>query len=163
VVESRLRLIAVGSPFGADRIAWDAVAALGPLPKGIEAVCCVNPVSELPALLQGADTVLLVDAMLDVAPGTVVRCSRDELKGRERQLSSHGLSVDLALDLAAALGELPPRLEIIGLGVGSEAGAGTVSFEAAAIHYARVLWDEIDGALPPFARSDAVAYEEACA
>jgi hydrogenase maturation protease len=157
----KLRVIAVGSPFGADRIAWDVVEAMGPLPDGIEAVCCVNPLSELPALLRSAETVLLVDAMLGVPLGTVLRCSRDDLKAREREMSSHGLSVDLALDLAAALGELPPRLVVIGLGIGSGAEQGKVSLQGAANRYASALRGEIERRSPPLAGRGAIANEEA--
>lgn len=115
----RLRVIAVGSPFGADRIAWDALELLrAELPPGVEAHCCVHPVSELPQWLSGAEAVMLVDAMAGVAIGEVVRCGRAELAERGQGLSSHGLSVDLALDLAAALGELPAALAVVGLGVG---------------------------------------------
>lgn len=159
----RVRVIAIGSPFGADRIAWDVVAALGPLPDGIEAVCCVSPLSELPALLRGANAVLLVDAMLGVAPGAVLRCSRHDLKAREGEVSSHGLSVDLALDLAEALGELPPRLDIIGLGIGSEAAQGKVSIEGTAHQHARALRNEIERASLPLTRHDAIAYGEVSA
>lgn len=158
----RLRIVGVGSPFGADRIAWDVVEALGPLPDGVEAACCVSPLSELPALLRGAEAVLLVDAMLGVPPGTMLRCSREDLKVRQDKVSSHGLSVDLALDLAEALGELPPRLNIIGLGIGSADGQGKVSLHGTADHYAKSLRGEIEG-VSPVPGSDAIAREEASA
>jgi hydrogenase maturation protease len=138
----RLRVVAVGSPHGADRIAWEVAAMLDAqaLPQGTEVRCCVHPPSELGPLLQGADSVFLIDAMIDVAPGEMRRCGPAALQRRRAALSSHGLSVDLALDLAEALGELPRSLAIFGLGVGgSSAPADDHQIAAALPHYAAAL------------------------
>ena len=138
----RLRIVGIGSPFGADRLGWDVIdmAGSGPLPDGVEAVRCANPLSELPALMRGVESVFLVDALAGVPPGTVVRCTRAELRDRDATLSSHGLSVDLALDLAEALGELPRSLRIFGLGIGVEPEADADQALAAVLpHYAAAL------------------------
>ncbi|MCK7492886.1 MAG: hypothetical protein MZW92_16240 [Comamonadaceae bacterium] len=41
----RLRIVGIGSPFGADRLGWDVIdmASAGPLPDGVEAVRCAQP------------------------------------------------------------------------------------------------------------------------
>lgn len=116
----RLRILGIGSPFGADRLGWDVVERLNaqPLPDGVEAVSCAHPISELLPQLEGIDAAIVVDAMAGVPAGKVVRCRLRDLRDGASPHSIHGLSVVTAVDLAMALGMLPPSLEILGLGIG---------------------------------------------
>ncbi|MBL8490624.1 MAG: hydrogenase maturation protease [Rhodocyclaceae bacterium] len=117
----RVRVIGLGSPFGDDRIGWEVVDRLveSGLPEGVEAVRCENPGRDLLPLLDGAGRAILVDALRgEGRPGEVVRCSRGDLADGPDRWSTHGFGVAAMLDLAASLGSLPGRLEIIGIEAG---------------------------------------------
>jgi hydrogenase maturation protease len=114
-----LRIVGIGSDAGDDRLGWLALAALRdvPMPADTELHCIAAPATELLPLLMGARRVILVDAVAsDARPGSLVRCHPRDLERATGEVSSHGLSVDTALDLAAALGERPDVL-LIGLAV----------------------------------------------
>ena len=117
---SAVRIIGLGSPFGDDRAGWAAVAALAaaPLPPGVEAIFCANPATELLPALRGARRVVLVDAVAGGDPGAIVRGDRAALRASRAGVSSHGLALDAVLDLAAALGELPPEVGLVGVATG---------------------------------------------
>jgi hydrogenase maturation protease len=115
-----LRIVGIGSHVGDDRLGWMAVDALRgvPMPADTELHTIASPATELLPLLQGAQRVILVDAVAcEDRAGSVVRCNPRDLERRGAAVSGHGLSVDMALDLAAALGELPAEVLLIGLAV----------------------------------------------
>jgi hydrogenase maturation protease len=117
---SGTRIIGIGSALGDDRIGWDAVDALRdvPLPADTELHRVAAPAAELLPLLAGARRVILVDAVANGdAPGRVVRCDPRALVRRDGEVSGHGISVDMVLDLAAALGDLPAALTLIGVSI----------------------------------------------
>lgn len=117
---SGTRIIGIGSAIGDDRIGWDAIDALRgvPLPADTELHRVAAPAAELLPLLAGARRVILVDAVANGdAPGRVVRCDPRALVRHDGDISGHGLSVDTVLDLAAALGDLPAALTLIGVSV----------------------------------------------
>lgn len=119
----RIRVIGVGTRRG-DDAAGLAVAKklnLAPLPASVSVVECERPGLDLLDELPGADVVVLVDAMLSGKPaGTVHRIPVRRLRP-QRDFSSHGLGVSEALELATALGRLPPRVEIVGIERGAAA------------------------------------------
>ncbi len=105
-------MIGVGTPFGDDAagllVAEDLAA------DGVEAVACGRPLELLDAF-DGADAVVLVDATRSGRdPGTVHEPALGELR-EARPLSSHGLGVRQALELARALGRGPQRVAIVGV------------------------------------------------
>ena len=76
-----------------------------------------TPPAELFTEWDGFDLVILVDAVLDERPaGSVLRWDlvRDALPARQRS-SSHGFGLGEAVELARALGRLPPRLIAYGI------------------------------------------------
>ncbi len=114
-----VRIIGIGSPFGADRAGWLAVARLAARndwPRPVEWRTLDRPGTALLDHLSGADHVILIDALLDGGAGTVRRLQPSELK-RTAPLSSHGAGVAETLDLGRTLGLLPPRLDILGIPV----------------------------------------------
>lgn len=118
-----MRVIGLGSPFGDDRIGWQVATLLAEasLPAGVDAVCCENPGRDLLPLLDGMTWVILVDALRgNGTPGDIVRCTQDDIVQTPDRWSSHGLGVAEMLDLAASLGCLPARLEIIGIEAGNQ-------------------------------------------
>lgn len=121
-------IIGVGSPFGADRVGWQALALLerqglaAEFPQlDIRFEQCDRPGSRLLTLLAAAGGTLIIDAMCSGAPaGTVRLFAADELAGETGLLSSHGFGVVDALALGRALGRatgagLPEALLILGI------------------------------------------------
>jgi len=116
------RVIGIGSPFGADQLAWLAIDHLAG--KGLtecELIKLDRPGSRLLQQLQGAHRVILLDAVaLDEAPGSATHLSPESLEQVMCVTSSHGFGVAQALSLAAQLGELPSVLHLIGLHAGTD-------------------------------------------
>jgi hydrogenase maturation protease len=129
-------IIGLGSAHGDDQIGLVAVQALArhELPPGCTLHACTSPASELLPLLAGAQHAILVDAMVDGGPpGRVLCCEGSQLQARSATASSHGLSVDGMLALAAALGELPATVTLAGISIAStEAHAPGLSVAARA-------------------------------
>ncbi|MEZ4445456.1 MAG: hydrogenase maturation protease [Polyangiaceae bacterium] len=99
------RVIAIGQPFaGDDGVAFAVLDALGPPPPGVE-LLRVRDASALIPLLEDADRVVVVDAVVGGAPGDVHLLGLDDLEASGMtDLSSHGLGVVAALRLARRLG-----------------------------------------------------------
>ena len=87
-------------------------------------------------LWQGADTVILIDAVHSGAkPGTIHRLDAhaQPIAKRFFRLSTHAFGLAEAVELARALGRLPPRLIVYGVeGKSFEAGVGLSPGVAAA-------------------------------
>ena len=112
------RIICLGSYQGSDEAAWrlaDALSARPELLGEFEVVCCASP-AQMAALCAGTNALVVIDATPDLAPGCVQRLSEAELAARD-SCSSHGVDLLTALGVARALGDLPPRVAILGLGV----------------------------------------------
>ncbi len=116
----RVRVVALGSDHGDDRAGWDAARLAAPrLPPGADVVLTGDPL----AVLEGrADALVVVDACRGAGPPGSVHRFDWPAPGLARvgAVSSHGVGVAAALDLAAALGRLPPRVVVFAV----EAGAG---------------------------------------
>jgi hydrogenase maturation protease len=139
-----MRLIGVGNRLRGDDAAGLLVAehVREAAPAGIEVVSAPRDAAALLDALDGADAVVVVDALAGVDPGRVLR--HDALAGPlppTRDPSSHGLGVAEAIELARALGRLPPRVTVYGIGAASfDVGAPpSVEVAAAARRLAREL------------------------
>lgn len=118
------RVICLGSPHGADALAWRladalearlaAAAAGGDVP---EFVRCASP-AQIGGLFAGADAIVILDAVVQLPAGTLRELTAAELED-QRAHSSHGVGLATVLALARALGDLPERVTILGLGVGA--------------------------------------------
>lgn len=123
-----VRIIGVGSPFGDDRIGFEAVeaiAASGLLERfpdlAITALCCDRPGNRLVAALEGADVAIVVDAMRSDAVRGTIRCwDGGAIATTAPLLSSHGFGVAGALALGRALDALPPRVVVCGIEIGND-------------------------------------------
>jgi len=119
-------ILGVGSPFGADRLGWQAVEALARLPLAaqfphldIRFEQSDRPGSRLLALLGQADAALIIDAMRSGLPaGSVRRFSLDELSAESGLMSTHGFGVADALALGRTLGGLPGEIVVVGIEMG---------------------------------------------
>jgi len=103
------------------------------------------------SLLAGERRVVLVDAVVGGgAPGSVLRLTAEALGSGPRPLSSHGLGVAEALELAATLYGTPigERVEIVGVAIAPPAGSvvGLSPAVAAAVEPAAALALALAGA-----------------
>ncbi len=122
-----IRIIGIGSPFGDDRIGWEAIEAidesgmLDRFPAGVVAAYrCGQPATDLLPLLSGAGAALLIDGTRSGAPpGTLRKVDAGELRADAGNISSHGLGVPESLALARTLGMLPATTVIYGIETGS--------------------------------------------
>lgn len=124
-MNSRILIIGIGSPFGDDRLGWEAaeglrrcasMAALAP--EWLEISQLDRPGTMLLAHWRKTDTVILIDAVRSgAAPGTRHRLDMGDLAGIGAPYSSHGFGILSAIELARALGDLPARLLLRGIEV----------------------------------------------
>jgi hydrogenase maturation protease len=79
----------------------------------------VRDATALVPLLAGADPVIVVDAVVGLRPGTVRELRPDDLASRAAlAVSSHGVGVGEAIELARVLNDAPlPSIRIVGIGV----------------------------------------------
>jgi hydrogenase maturation protease len=132
---NRALVIGIGNPWrGDDGVGAAVVRALSGHP-GLEAIHLHGEPAELMERWAGFDRVFLVDAVITGgAPGTMLRLSADQALPRSARHSSHGLGVVEAVELARALGELPPELVIYAIEAESlDDGAGLSPAVAAAV------------------------------
>jgi hydrogenase maturation protease len=120
----------------------------GRLPEGVEVRESGGEATRLLELLAGADAAWLVDAAVSGAdPGTIRRldAAHGPLPGTMLALSSHGLGLAQAVELARALGSLPRRLVVYAI-EGAEFAPGaplSPAVEAAALEVGSRLLAEI--------------------
>jgi hydrogenase maturation protease len=109
----------IGSPHGADRLGWAVIDALGErgLPEAVALRACRTP-SELTPLLLACSRALVIDALLGDGPaGAIHWLKMADLPGAALRLSSHGVGLVEAVQLAAALGMPEDRLQVLVLDV----------------------------------------------
>jgi hydrogenase maturation protease len=116
------RLLGIGSPFGADRLAWVAVDFLSEAGVGeCELIKLDRPGSGLLAWFDGVEHLILLDALaLDEDAGRPRLLDRRDLETCAGVTSCHGFGVAQALDLAQQLDQLPARVDIVGIATGAD-------------------------------------------
>jgi hydrogenase maturation protease len=129
-VKPRVVVIGAGNRYQRDDAAGLAVAErLRELaPDGVSVLEAEGEGTALIELWRGADAAIIVDAVRAASsPGTLHRLEAHAgpVSAGLFPASSHAVSIADAVELARALGELPPRLVLIGIEAGSvEAGVG---------------------------------------
>lgn len=119
------RVICLGSYQGSDAVAWllaDALRA-SPAAAEFEVRRCASP-AQMIALCAGTCVLVVIDTTPDLPPGCVRRVSEADLAERpgcNPVCSSHGVDLPAALGIARALGDLPSRVAILGIGVDDRA------------------------------------------
>jgi len=119
----RVHIIGIGSPFGDDRLGWEAAETLrrsGDISAAaagtVEISHLDHPGSLVPMPWRDADCVILLDAVRSGAqPGTRHCLDADELSGAGMECSSHGFGLAEAVGLIRALGRMPLRLLVRGI------------------------------------------------
>ncbi|MCU7851548.1 MAG: hydrogenase maturation protease [Candidatus Thiodiazotropha sp. (ex Monitilora ramsayi)] len=115
-----IRVIGVGSPFGADRLAWLAVDHLSTLQLSeCELIKLDRPGSQLLNYFREVLKVILIDAVaLDETPGGASLLAPVDLQQISVSTSSHGFGVAQTLALGTQLGQMPPDFHLIGIHTG---------------------------------------------
>jgi hydrogenase maturation protease len=137
-VSSRV-LVGVGNVFrGDDGVGLAVTARLrGSLPDGVEIVTCEQEASRVIDALEGREAAVLVDAGSSGSPaGTLHRFDAAEgpVPARAFRSSTHAFGVGEAIELARALGKLPPVVIVYGIeGAAFGAGEGLSEAVAAAV------------------------------
>ena len=122
-------VIGIGNPDCGDDAAGRLVGRLlrGRLPHSIRIEETDGEATSLLARLEGKDWAYLIDACASgAAPGTLHRfdASRAPLPAARFGFSTHGMGLPDAIELARALGTLPPRCIVYAVeGIAFEAGA----------------------------------------
>ncbi|MCW8916105.1 MAG: hydrogenase maturation protease [Magnetovibrio sp.] len=110
-------IIGIGNPHRGDDGVGAAVVA-GLIEKGIEAIAFDGDGMELMVLWEGQSHVIIIDATQSgVQAGTIQRFNAHEvvLPTNLFRHSTHQFGVAEAVEMARVLGELPRRLELIGV------------------------------------------------
>lgn len=110
------------------------------VPAGVDVVLCEQEASRMIEALARADAAVVVDATACGAEaGTLQRfdASCEPLPARAFRSSTHAFGVGEAIELARALGKLPPAVVVVGVeGEEFAAGAGLSARVAAAVESA---------------------------
>ena len=127
------------------------------LPEGIEIVPCEDEPSRLIDAWHGASAAVVVDAVNSgAAPGTLHRFDASEaaVPGRVFRSSTHAFGVGEAIELARALGKLPPRIVVYGIEGAGFGGGESLSppVEAAVRHAADAVLADLTSLLNEEAR-----------
>ncbi len=132
-------MVCVGNRWRGDDAAGLEVATLlrGTLPEEADVLEREGEPTALMDAWEGAETVWLVDAVSSEAQAGVVHrvdASEDKLPARLFRASTHHFGLADAVELARALGRLPPRAIVYGIeGARFEAGAELTPGVAAAL------------------------------
>lgn len=124
----RIVVVGVGNPDAGDDAAGPLVAraVASRVPAGVRVLEVHGDVTSIMSAWEGADVVVVVDAVVSGAPVGTVRSIDAWRSSVPRQpASTHGFGVPEAIELARALGTLPPRLTVVAVeGASFEIGAG---------------------------------------
>ncbi|MBC8520046.1 MAG: hydrogenase maturation protease [Gammaproteobacteria bacterium] len=115
-------VIGVGSPFGADWFGWQVVDQLQNILDQAEIGYCKldRPGSALLQQMEGYQQVVLVDAIQtdsDRASELIVLDQPQLLKLSQQKRSTHALGIAETVALGNVLNDLPPQLQLVGVGV----------------------------------------------
>ncbi|MBL3590043.1 MAG: hydrogenase maturation protease [gamma proteobacterium endosymbiont of Lamellibrachia anaximandri] len=117
-----IRVIGIGSSFGADQLGWLAIEALQEVAlPDLELIRLDRPGSGLLRYFEDVERVLLIDAVAtDSEPGEVKLLNPADLSQASCLTSSHGFGVAEALALAKTLETLPAELWVAGIAAGND-------------------------------------------
>lgn len=108
-----IRILALGSPWGDDRVAWEAAELLRCELPGV--VRCVSSPWEIANPLAEPGPLLLMDACFSGAPpGTIHRLRLDDLPAsRHRSATSHGTTLAEVVLWSRTLGMLAAEVTLL--------------------------------------------------
>ncbi len=113
--EAEVLLLAIGSPFGSDTLAWQVVKKLKKQPN-LQIAYSNNPLSQLTQLIKSAKQVVILDALVSQHPfGQLVTLTPEQPLTRH---SSHALSTHELIALFNQLKEGDDPCHLIGISIG---------------------------------------------
>lgn len=123
---TRILVLGIGSPFGADTIGWQVIDHLERsavsddyLRNHVDLRREDRPGLYLLELISGYRQVILVDAVVSgAAAGTIHHLQMQDMLRERAVLSTHLAGVADALSLGAVIDMLPEKLELFGLEIG---------------------------------------------
>jgi hydrogenase maturation protease len=141
VTACRARVVGLGQrASGDDAVALAVLERLRALPlvEGVEVVAASDP-GELVGLLGGAETVIVVDAVVGAPPGDVLELLPEDVASRPPlPVSTHGIDLAQSIELARILNDgALPAIRIVGIGIAPPARAGEGLSRPAAAAVAR--------------------------
>lgn len=124
-MQHRILVIGCGNQYASDdAVGLHVVRSLKErqLPNGVKVIEAGCPGLNLLDLWEGADRVIIVDAVRSGAPPGTVHCfDASLLPPREvMPLSSHGINVIDAVEMGRLLGKIPAQLVIVGVEILTE-------------------------------------------
>ncbi|MGW8248836.1 MAG: hydrogenase maturation protease [Acidiferrobacterales bacterium] len=121
-MNTRMKIIGIGSPFGDDQLGWVVADRLKTSPiylsekDKIDILVLDRPGAALISQWKDVDAVILIDAVRSgAAPGTLHMLTADDIAGNTQLTSSHGFGVASTLALARTLDELPEHFYLCGI------------------------------------------------
>jgi len=118
---NELRVIGIGSPFCNDDVGWRVIEHLQrriDVPRHVDLVTADRPGINLLHLLQHAQRIILVDALLEAdRHGEILILDQSKISIPEKLYSSHDIGVAGTLQLAARLEMLPEHVSIVALAI----------------------------------------------
>ena len=120
--EGKIKIIGIGSPFGADQLGWEVIKHLKNklndkylIENNHVLLSLDRPGTSLLEHMEGADKIVLIDALTGTKkPGQVLRLTADDIDNTTPVISSHNMGLRETLMLGKSLNSLP---EIILFGV----------------------------------------------
>lgn len=128
-----LRVLGFGSPLGDDQLGWRVIAELerssliADRRETVELLALDRSHATLLAHLADAELVILVDTVTGIAPGRVLEYQDVDTLDGARTVSNQGWDLPASLQLAAALGQLPQRWHLLGVGIDAQHGGALLS------------------------------------
>ena len=135
------RVIAIGSPFGADRAAWSVVDGLrGRVPAEVELITLDRPGAALITRLDADIDVILIDAAIGgPTDRPFVRVLPEHLARDGTRLDTHRQQIADTLALAKTLGRLPRRLAIYAIDIVADNVTSVSSFTPSGVRLLTVF------------------------
>ena len=122
---SAIKVIGIGSPFGSDQVGWLVVESLEKeyslqtlTADSVQFLNCDRPGVSLLHYFEGADYVILIDAIDGGRKGSFVKLNKAQLLNNSTFISSHNLGVAETLTLGSHMGSLPKKLDLFGMHIG---------------------------------------------
>lgn len=117
----KTKLIGIGSPQFQDEAGWmmiDAISKIDSLKNSYDLLKLDRPGLRLIEEIENQSKVIIYDAAIGLNPGEIKPIKPQDYSIHYQPLSSHGVGVIQALEMAQLLGKYPKELTLIAIGAG---------------------------------------------
>lgn len=122
---SAVHIVGIGSPYGADNLAWQFIEYLQestfPQRQGAHRTtltCCASP-AQLPGGVDADAALVVIDALQGVDFGELLRIDGRDLESVRTATSSHGVDLVEMVGLIEQLYPAVPEIAVLGIGIGN--------------------------------------------